>query len=122
MANDHVMSTQTVRYLLVMHRLSASGGRARCVNMAEALLVSRPSVHSMMQRMGELGLVRSEQGRTYALTESGREAAELYDAACKKVAGALESYLTDGRTRFNATSAFVSELQWETLQRLAGKR
>ena len=78
MAHHKELSASHIRYLLTMKQLEQSGSRLRCVDVAAALGLSRPSVHNMMDTLSQMGLIgRSGNGTAY-FTQEGRAVAERY--------------------------------------------
>ena len=52
----------------------------RCVDIAQALHVAKPSVHRMMETLSDKALVQKEKYGMVLLTENGRELAMRYSA------------------------------------------
>lgn len=78
MAHHKELSASHIRYLLTMKQLEQNGSRLRCVDVAAALGLSRPSVHNMMDTLSQMGLIgRSGNGTAY-FTQEGRAVAERY--------------------------------------------
>ena len=73
------LSATSIRYLIVMHSLSSKSGM-RCVDIAGALHVTKPSVHRMMETLSDKALVQKEKYGMVFLTGNGRELAVRYSA------------------------------------------
>lgn len=63
-------------YLGTIRSLEAPEGSVRSTDIASALGVSRPSVHTAVDRLSRMGLVRHDRYSRVSLTESGRTSAE----------------------------------------------
>ncbi|OCN03012.1 metal-dependent transcriptional regulator [Caproicibacter fermentans] len=73
------LSASSIRYLITMHSLSGERGM-RCVDIARALHVTKPSVYRMMEALSDKALVQKEKYGMVFLTENGRELAVRYSA------------------------------------------
>jgi DtxR family manganese transport transcriptional regulator len=69
-------SVRVEDYLEVLHELELVEGRAKPARIAESLVVARPSVTKMLQRLDEEGLVEYKRYHGAVLTREGRLAAE----------------------------------------------
>ena len=89
MANTKTLTASNIRYLLAMKELGRADGGARCIDIAAALKLSKPSVHNMMDSLSRSGLVcKNAYGMVY-FTDAGREAAERYARYFSAVAAML---------------------------------
>ena len=77
MANQ-VLTASNIRYLLTMYDMEQEGNGTRCVRLASALGLSRPSVHNMVDRLTGLGLVQRSPDGTAVLSDCGRATAKRY--------------------------------------------
>lgn len=68
-----------VKYLAVLHELDAEGSGIRSIEIVRHLGISRPSVHSMMERLAGI-VYLTEKGKE----EAGR-CAQLYQASPAEV-------------------------------------
>lgn len=57
MTNRRTLTASNIRYLLTMKELDRDGCGVRCVDLASALNLSKPSVHNMMDTFSELGII-----------------------------------------------------------------
>ena len=64
------------RYLLCIYRLRREKDRIRCVDIANDLGVTRPSVSKMMKCMVKMELVEADYCESVRLTPYGRDLAE----------------------------------------------
>lgn len=71
------LSASSIRYLITMHSLSGENGM-RCVDIAGALNVTKPSVHRMMETLSEKALVQKVKYGMVFFTEEGCKRAARY--------------------------------------------
>ena len=62
-------------YLETIYKLTQSKGYAKVVDISEKLNVRPPTVTSMVQKLGERGLLEYEKYREVSLTQKGEEIA-----------------------------------------------
>jgi len=67
-----------IKYLIWLYRLSQDGCGVKNIELANALDVSKPSVHYMLKSLSDLGLVRQEPFKLAHLTKEGRSLAQKY--------------------------------------------
>ncbi len=72
--------TGQYRYLLSIYRLTAEKRRIRCVDIADDLGVTRPSVSKMMKCMVRMELVEPDYCESVRLTKQGRELAHKFNS------------------------------------------
>ena len=63
------------KYLNILKEIDPSGRGIRSIEVARALQVSRSSVHTMMDRLSEMGYINKEHYGIVYLTEKGLAAA-----------------------------------------------
>lgn len=69
-----------IRYLLAIYEISRQKDRVKSIDVANALAVTRASVHNMMQVLTMDGLVTKDHYGEVILTEAGiQEAAKRYE-------------------------------------------
>jgi Mn-dependent DtxR family transcriptional regulator len=85
MNETQILSASNIRYLIALNALDKEGG-IRCVDIAEELGVTRPSVHRMVEMLCDRDLVKQAKYGMVFLTKEGRELAaryaEYYDIVC----------------------------------------
>lgn len=57
MTNSNALTASNIRYLLTMKELDGDGRGVRCIALATALGLSKPSVHNMMGTFSQMGLI-----------------------------------------------------------------
>lgn len=82
-----------IKYLLALHELGTDGKGIRCVDVAGRLGVRKPSVHTMMSTLSELGLTVKERYGTVRLTDTGSYLASQYAKCFDVLYGKLEGVL-----------------------------
>ena len=71
------LSSSAIKYLLVLSELCVSGQGARCKDIAARMSVSKPSAHSMIQNLCDLGLAEKQKYGAVHLTEQGSECSHI---------------------------------------------
>lgn len=87
------LSSSAIKYLLVLSELCVSGQGARCKDIAARMSVSKPSAHSMIQNLCDLGLAEKQKYGAVHLTEQGSEEAARYSLGCAQLSEKLKSAL-----------------------------
>ena len=73
------LTASNIKYLIALHELDSSSERGiRCVDIAKRLNITKPSVHTMINNLRELGLVVKEHYGSVYLTDAGKHAAKRY--------------------------------------------
>ena len=77
---NHIPFTAAnIKYLLVLHEMDCCTERGiRCVDIAKRLNITKPSVHTMINNLRDLGLVAKEHYGSVYMTDAGRHAAKRY--------------------------------------------
>jgi Mn-dependent DtxR family transcriptional regulator len=63
-----MLSAPVIRYLVALNSLNKEGG-IWCVDIAEILSLSKPTVHAMIEALAEKGVVEKERYGMVFLTE-----------------------------------------------------
>lgn len=98
------MGTLTIahmKYLLTLRELSPNGERVRCVEVAQLLRVTKPSMHTMMNTLKERKFVEKTRYGMVYLTPQDREISDLYGGYYETIRWYLDGLLTrdaDART------------------------
>jgi len=109
-ANTKTLTASNIRYLLTMKELGRADGGARCIDIATALKLSKPSVHNMMDSLSRSGLVcKNAYGMVY-FTDAGREAAERYARYYSAVAAMLARNFPNTAELQDAACLLLSEI------------
>ena len=72
------LTAANIRYLLAIEDLDRDGKGVRCVDVAQALGITKPSVHSMVDSMKDMGLLEKPHYGVIQLTDLGRSTADQY--------------------------------------------
>lgn len=80
------LSAANIRYLIALNALDREGG-VRCVDIAQALGITKPSVHRMMEAMCGMDLIVKARYGTVSLTRQGRVLAGKYAAYYETIGG-----------------------------------
>ena len=73
------LTAANIKYLLILHELECCTERGiRCVDIAKRLNITKPSVHTMINNLRDLGLVVKEHYGSVYMTDAGKHAAKRY--------------------------------------------
>lgn len=112
------LSPTMENYLRTIRSLEGKDGTVRSVDIATSLGVSRPSVHTALERLSRIGLVRHGRYSTVSLTKPGRDAAddilEKRDLARRLLTEAPQS----NQKKLQAEICAIEHLSRETLSTL----
>ena len=73
------LTAANIKYLLALHELECCTERGiRCVDLAKRLNITKPSVHTMINNLRNMGLVVKEHYGSVYMTEAGKHAAKRY--------------------------------------------
>lgn len=121
MANTKTLTASNIRYLLTMKELGRADGGARCIDIAAALKLSKPSVHNMMDSFVRSGLVcKNAYGMAY-FTDTGREVAERYARYFDAVSVMLARNFPCAADLRDAACLLLAEIPDEDLEALCRK-
>ena len=110
-----VLTASNIRYLLAMKELDHDGSGVRCSAIANALRLSKPSVHNMMNTFRRLGLVQKDAYRACFFTDRGNEIAARYGKYYRLVSESLQ----DAQT---AAFSLLASIPEDRLTQLEEKR
>lgn len=113
------LTAANIRYLLVIRELDTEKRGARCIDVAKALGVTKPSVTTMIGTLRGFGLVTKEKYGAVRLTELGQDKAERYAACLALLLSQFENTLgPSGANYRNAACTVLAELPEENLREL----
>lgn len=73
------LTAANIKYLLTLNELDGPNSRGiRCVDVAKKLEITKPSVHTMIKNLRDMGLVIKEHYGTVYMTREGKRAADRY--------------------------------------------
>ena len=78
MTNSNTLTASNIRYLLTMKELDGDGRGVRCIALATALGLSKPSVHNMMGTFSQMGLISRDSYGAAFFTDEGNELTRRY--------------------------------------------
>ncbi|MEA4894947.1 MAG: iron dependent repressor, metal binding and dimerization domain protein [Oscillospiraceae bacterium] len=112
------LSAPIIKYMLALNALDNEDG-IRCVEIAENLSLSKPTVHIMMGTLSEMAyVVKAKYGMVF-LTEKGREAAVRYagyhDTICRFLAQKLGVSQEESK---KATLSLLAGMSGESLEHM----
>ena len=110
------LTPSAIKYLLTLLELCQKDAGARCMDIAEQLRVTKPSVHSMIENLCAAGLAEKKKYGTVFLTPEGRMQAERYAICCSLLRGRMQQTLglneEDARSAACAVSWTCSCCVW----------
>lgn len=122
MTNYMKLTLSQIKYLICLYRLSANGCGVKNIELANALGLSKPSVHYMLKSLSDMGMVSQETFGLAHLTEVGYSMAQKY-AYCYVV---IESKITElcgnGAASENAICGMLADMPPETINNLYDSR
>ena len=83
------LTPSAIKYLLTLLEICQKDAGARCMDIAEQLRVTKPSVHSMIENLCAAGLAEKKKYGTVFLTPEGRMQAERYAVCCSLLRGRM---------------------------------
>ena len=112
------LTPSAIKYLLTLLELCQKDAGARCMDIAEQLRVTKPSVHSMVENLCAAGLAEKKNYGTVFLTPEGR-----YAACCSLLRGRMQQTLglseEDARSAACAVLAQLPDAVPQMMERLS---
>lgn len=110
-----------IRYLLTMDELDPKNKGVRCVDIAMALGLSKPSVHGMMSTFAGWGLVEKQAYGDVFMTPDGRTAAQRYRRYYNAVVGLLVCGFPELHDVRTAACSLLAEIPPKNLEELCSR-
>lgn len=110
------LTQANIRYLLAIESLNRNDSGVRCVDVAQALGITKPSVHSMMNTLKQLSLLEKSRYGMIHLTEEGKRAARRYQGWFNSISHHFAPLLTDERDVTVVACALMAELPEGSMQ------
>ena len=107
------LTASNIRYLLAIEDLDRNGKGVRCVDVAQALGITKPSVHSMVDSMKDMGLLEKPRYGVIRLTDLGRSTADRYQVYFQTICRHFAQFLPQRQDVLAAAFALLSELKLE---------
>jgi Mn-dependent DtxR family transcriptional regulator len=102
-----------------MKELDRDGCGVRCVDLASALNLSKPSVHNMMDTFSELGIISKTSYGVAHFTDSGNDTARRYGHYYEIVSESLRCMLPDIGDLQMAVCSLLSEVPQDSLEHMS---
>ncbi len=118
MANATRLSASHIKYLLLLQKLDNHGKGVRGSDLATALGVTKPSVHTMLRTLQERELVSQPSRCAAHLTPAGAAVAQRYGEYYAAICTMLSQYSPPDGEMTDAVYALLSELPEEYLDAL----
>ena len=108
--NERQFSAAVIKYLLAMGELCDKNGKARSVDIAARINVSKPSAHSMINNLCAAGLAKKERYGAVYLTDEGKAAAARYGKCYEPLHRRMKELLGfDGEACQNAACEILAK-------------
>ena len=115
MSSGPALTAANIRYLLAIGDLDRDGKGVRCVDVAQALGITKPSVHSMVDSMKDMGLLEKPHYGVIRLTDLGRSTADRYQVYFQTICRHFTQFLPQRQDVLAAAFALLSELKLESV-------
>lgn len=116
MANGVKLTASNIRYLVTLLRMRESENGVRCVDLADALGVTRPSVHKKTEYLCQMGLVEKGGRGSAFLTEQGKQTARRYAQCLDGVSRILKGQLPQQQDWAVPVTALLAEIPQEHIE------
>ena len=122
MANYDEFTLSQIKYLIWLYRLSANGCGVKNIELANALKVSKPSVHSMLKFLSEIGMIQQETFGLAYLTEQGRQSAQKYALCYNVLEQKIMEICGEGVASENAICGLLADMPAEKIDELYNRK
>ena len=106
---QQALSASNIKYLLALRSLCGPSNEIRCVSVADALGISKASVHAMMNALKEKNLIEKNHYGMVHFTPEGRSLADQYAACYDVLAGYLHRVSSEEAALRAALCAFLAD-------------
>lgn len=121
MSSGPALTAANIRYLLAIEDLDRDGKGVRCVDVAQALGITKPSVHSMVGSMKDMGLLEKPRYGVIRLTDLGRSTADRYQVYFRTICRHFARFLPQRQDVLAAALALLSELKLESVVEMCSR-
>lgn len=104
-----------IRYLIYLYRLSKNGVGVKNIELANALKLSKPSVHAMLKSLSEMGLVEQESFGLAHLTPKGRDIAHRYEGCFLYLSDKISEICGENVASDTAICSIMSDMPCEKI-------
>lgn len=108
------LTASQIKYLITIYHLDICNAGIRCIDIAKNLGISKPSVHTMLQTLCAMKLIKKTKAGTVFLMEEGKNTAAQYSQYYQIVCHHFEEYFllshnVAKRTAFTVISALSAD-------------
>lgn len=114
-------TSTNIKYLLTLNRLHQGDRGVRCVDVAESLKLSKPTVHAMINTLKNQNLVYKDEAGAVYFTEKGAALAGLYSNCLTVVRSYLDGVLPRDVDRTAAACALLAEVPVAAMEEMCGR-
>ena len=116
MANQNQpLTASNIKYLLVLYNICPANTGTRCVRIAQTLGITKPSVHTMINTLKGMGLVRKDLYGAVSFTEQGLALTERYNKYFDLISSYFSEILPEETDARAAACALMAELSETSL-------
>ena len=108
-----------IKYLLAMRELDENDSGVRCVDIADALNVKKPSVHMMLNTLRNMRLIHKDHYGVAFFTEEGRILAARYNCYYESAYHCLSALFSHEPDIRAASFALLAEVSPDGLEELS---
>lgn len=113
--SKQALTASNIKYLLVLNDLCPDNCGVRCVRIAEALGITKPSVHAMINTMKDMGIVKKDSYGAVFFTDKGLKLSKRYSEYFKLIGRYFSRFLPNESDARSAACAIMAELPEESL-------
>lgn len=121
MANAIRLSASQIRYLLVMKKMSETDKEIQSQELAKNLGVTKPSVHSMINILSKMNLVRKDNRAPVFFTSEGLETAKRYSEYYQAISLIFTDYISKEDCPETVIYYILAELSDNSLEQIRCK-
>ena len=121
MANAIRLSASQIRYLLVMKKMSETDKEIKSQELAKKLGVTKPSVHSMINILSKMNLVRKDNRAPVFFTSEGLETAKRYSEYYQAISLIFTDYISKEDCPETVIYYILAELSDNSLEQIRCK-
>lgn len=119
--NYQSLTASNIKYLLVLRKLNQAEKGVRCVDMAEYLGISKPSVHTMMNNLKKIKLPEKGKYGVVYFTGLGKCIADLYSGYFESVYTYLREVLPEEANIKNIAYSILANTSIDTIETMCNE-
>ncbi len=116
--HSFALTASNIKYLVALNQLDQSKDGIRCVDIAETLQVTKPSVHAMMNTLKKQQLIHKDNYGMVNFTPLGTELAKQYARYFSLVCSFLQDILPEEQDEKAVAYAILAALPLDRLEKM----